>query len=180
MIEPSRGAMILLIFPSGPIQKAMIGRPSSAAYGIRPRIRRLSSGRLAHVTILTIPAPAPAQKTASPQAAEIESTLNAWAEAWSKKDSDAYLAFYAADFKPPKGEPRERWEKDRRARIAAPKSIAVSIASPRVTMEDGSHARVTFRQTYLSEVFKGSSMKTIVMAKAADGHWKIQQEAVGR
>ena len=126
------------------------------------------------------PAPAPAQKTAPPQTAEIVSTLNAWAEAWSKKDSNAYLSFYATDFKPPKGEPRERWEKDRRAKIAAPKSIAVSIASPKVTMEDGNHARVTFRQTYLSEVFKGSSMKTVVMAKAADGHWKIQQEAVGR
>ena len=116
----------------------------------------------------------------APPAAEIVGALSAWAEAWSRKDSDAYLSFYAADFKPPKGEPRERWEKDRRARIAAPKSIAVSIASPRVTLEDANHARVTFRQTYHSEVFNGTSMKKVLMAKSPDGRWRIQEEAVGR
>ena len=128
------------------------------------------------------PAPQPpaAEKPGAGAQAEIVSTLKAWAEAWSKKDSNAYLSYYASDFKPAKGESREAWEKDRRARIAAPKSIAVSIASPKVTMDDGSHARVTFRQTYLSEVFKGSSMKTVVMAKAPDGRWKIQRETVGR
>ena len=133
-------------------------------------------------------APPPAEKPAPPAAAEkpvsqnseIVGTLKAWADAWSKKDSSAYLSFYAPDFKPPKGESREAWEKDRRARIAAPKSIAVTLASPKVSMEDASHARVTFRQTYLSDVFKGTSTKTMVMAKTADGQWKIQQEAVGR
>lgn len=125
------------------------------------------------------PAP-PAAEKAAPQSAEILGALNAWAQAWSKKDGDAYLSFYAPDFKPPKGESRERWEKDRRARIAAPKSIAVSIASPKVTMEDSNHARVSFRQTYRSEVFKGTSMKSVIMAKSPEGRWKIQQEAVGR
>jgi len=126
------------------------------------------------------PAAPPVADKSAPQDAEIVGTLNAWAEAWSKKDGNAYLSFYAADFKPPKGESRERWEKDRKAHIAAPKSIAVSVASPKVTMDDSDHARVTFRQTYRSDVFKGSSMKTMALAKGADGRWKIQSESVGR
>ena len=117
--------------------------------------------------------PVPAEK---PAAGDIVQAVNAWAQAWSKKDTDAYLAHYARDFKTPKGEPRAQWEKDRRARIAAPKSISVSIASPKVTMADANHARVTFRQTYRSEVFKGTSMKTMEMVKSPDGRWVIQQE----
>ena len=121
--------------------------------------------------------PTPVEKPAEkPATADIVQVVNAWAQAWSKKDTDAYLAHYARDFKTPKGEPRAQWEKDRRARIAAPKSISVSVASPKVTMADADHARVTFRQTYRSEVFKGASMKTMEMVKSPDGRWLIQQE----
>jgi tetratricopeptide (TPR) repeat protein len=121
--------------------------------------------------------PAPAEKPVQkPATGDVVQAVNAWAQAWSKKDSDAYLAHYAREFKTPKGEPRAQWEKDRRARIAAPKSISVTVASPKVTMADANHARVTFRQTYRSEVFKGTSTKTMEMVKSADGRWLIEQE----
>ena len=52
--------------------------------------------------------------------------VNGWAEAWSKKDVDGYLALYAKDFKTPGGEARARLGEERAARAsAAPKSIAV-------------------------------------------------------
>src|SRR6185503_14577855 len=59
---------------------------------------------------------------AQPQntSADVLKAVNAWAQAWSKKDADAYLAFYARDFKTPGGEDREKWEKTRRERISAP------------------------------------------------------------
>jgi tetratricopeptide (TPR) repeat protein len=126
------------------------------------------------------PAPAPAAEKPADASPEIVKALNGWAQAWSKKDADAYLAYYARDFKTPKGEARPKWEKDRRSRVTAPKSISVAIGSPRVTMEDANHARVTFRQTYQSEVFKGTSTKSMTMVKTADGRWQIQQEKVGR
>src|SRR3954469_12389676 len=87
----------------------------------------------------------PAADSASSATAEIVAALNGWANAWSKKDADAYLAYYAKDFKTPGGEPRPEWEKARRARIAAPKSISVSVATPKVTMTGPSQAKVTFR-----------------------------------
>ena len=121
----------------------------------------------------------PAEKpSAAPGSAEIIETVNAWAKAWSAKNVDAYLAFYGKDFKTPGGEARGEWEKTRRQRISAPKSIAVSIEAPKVSVSDGK-ASVTFRQSYRSDVLKATSTtKTLVLAKA-DGRWLIQQERVG-
>ena len=115
---------------------------------------------------------------AASASSEVIAAVNAWAQAWSKKDADAYLAFYAADFKTPAGEPRAEWEKARRSRIVAPKSISVAIASPKVTMSGPNEAKVTFRQTYKSDVLRNTSNKTLVMVKA-DGRWRIRQERSG-
>jgi tetratricopeptide (TPR) repeat protein len=121
------------------------------------------------------PAVAEKKAPAADSPAEVLKAVNGWAEAWSKKNADAYLAYYAKDFKTPGGESRADWEKTRRARISAPKSILVSIASPKVTMSGADQATVSFRQTYRSDVFKGVSNKTLVMVKA-DGRWLIREE----
>ena len=120
----------------------------------------------------------PAEKPAAGGAEEILSAVNGWARAWSKKDADAYLAYYAKDFKTPGGEARAAWEKSRRARITAPKSISVTIGSPKVTMTGNNEAKVTFRQTYRSDVLKSNSTKTLVMTRS-DGRWQIMQERSG-
>src|SRR6266404_8530342 len=73
------------------------------------------------------------EKPAADSNAEVLKAVNGWAEAWSKKDANAYLSYYAGDFKTPGGEARPAWEKTRRERIAAPKSIEVEVDSPKVT-----------------------------------------------
>jgi tetratricopeptide (TPR) repeat protein len=120
----------------------------------------------------------PAKPPAGDPSKEILSAVNGWAQAWSKKDADAYLGYYAKDFKTPGGEARAEWEKARRARITAPKSISVSLDSPKVTMSGADRATVTFRQNYKSDVLKSNSRKTLVMLKA-DGGWKILEEKSG-
>jgi tetratricopeptide (TPR) repeat protein len=120
----------------------------------------------------------PAEKAPASESAEVLKALNAWAQAWSKKDADAYLSFYAKDFSTPGGESRADWEKVRRERIAAPKTIAVSISSPKVTMTGSNQASVTFRQSYRSDKLKSNSTKTMVMVKS-DGRWQIRQEKSG-
>ena len=124
------------------------------------------------------PAAAPEKPAASPNA-EILDTVNGWAKAWSAQNVDAYLAFYGKDFKAPGGESRAEWEKARRARISAPKSITVKVEGPKVSMSGDGQASVTFRQGYSSDVLKGANtVKTLVFAKS-DGRWLIQQERVG-
>ena len=126
------------------------------------------------------PAPA-AEKPATPKtgSTEIIEAVNGWAKAWSAKDVDGYLAFYAKDFKTPGGEARADWEKARRQRISAPKSIAVTVDAPKVSVTGDGQATVTFRQGYRSDVIKtATATKTLVMTRA-DGRWLIQQERVG-
>ena len=119
--------------------------------------------------------PAPA-KPAADASADVVQAVNAWAAAWSKQDVDAYLAFYAKDFKTPGGEPRAAWEAGRRQRIAAPKSIAVTLDAVKVAL-NGDQATVSFRQAYRSDVVKSNGGKTLVMTRAG-GRWLIQQERV--
>ncbi len=104
--------------------------------------------------------------------------MRGWAEAWSKKDVDAYLTFYARDFKTPKGEPRGEWEKARRQRITAPKRIEVGVEELKVNAIDANGATISFRQHYRSDSLKADTNKTLVMVRV-DGKWLIRQERVG-
>jgi tetratricopeptide (TPR) repeat protein len=124
------------------------------------------------------PEPKSARVAAANASDEVLKAVTGWAQAWSKKDADAYLGYYAKDFKTPGGEARAEWEKTRRSRITAPKSISVGLESPKVTMNGADRASVTFRQNYKSDVLKSNSRKTLVMMKA-DGGWKILEEKSG-
>jgi tetratricopeptide (TPR) repeat protein len=124
---------------------------------------------------------APQASASSPAAAEQEEVIaavKAWAQAWSRKDADAYLAFYARDFRTPRGEARAEWEKARRQRLQAPKSISVTVEEPKVTRREDARASVTFRQDYKSDFLSSRSTKTLVMVKSEGGRWQIQQEQV--
>jgi tetratricopeptide (TPR) repeat protein len=124
--------------------------------------------------------PKPAEKpaAAAESSADVLKAVNAWAQAWSDRDVEAYLASYAKDFKTPKGQPRADWEKGRRARIGGAKSISVEISSPKVTMKGPDQASVSFRQAYRSDTFKATGNKTLVLIRS-EGRWLIQDEDSG-
>lgn len=126
----------------------------------------------------------PAAKPATPESAApdaekvVLAAINGWASAWAGKNINAYLAFYAGDFRPPNGQSRAEWAKLRKERIAKPKSIRVSIDAPKVTMIDATHATVGFRQGYRSGDLQTSTHKLLLMIKKG-GKWLIQEERVG-
>ena len=132
--------------------------------------------------------PAPVAKAPPPPAKEpakaagnqddVIKAVNAWAKAWSDNDVNGYLGHYAANFETPKGETREHWESQRKARVAKPRKIHVDIESPKVVFKEGGRVNVTFRQHYQSGSLKVASTKTLVMVKAGE-KWLIQQEKVG-
>ena len=126
------------------------------------------------------PAAKPAKQPARARESTIEDVLQAvraWAGAWSKQDVEAYLAFYAKDFKTPKGETRAEWEAARKQRISTPKKIEVAVESPKVALK-GDSAVVTFRQAYRSDSLKTNGNKTLNMVRS-DNRWLIQQERAG-
>jgi len=124
-------------------------------------------------------APKAPEKPAADPTSDVLQTVNGWAQAWAKQDVDAYLAYYAKDFKTPGGEGRDAWEKTRRERISGAKSIQVGVESPKVTMRSPDQASVTFRQTYRSDKLKSQNRKTLDLVKA-DGRWLIQEEKAGK
>ena len=132
------------------------------------------------VVVAQKPAPVQEKPAAVPDVtAEVLRAVNGWAQAWSKKDVNAYLAYYARDFKTPGGEPRAAWEKNRRARIEGAKAISVGVSSAKVTLTGANQATVSFRQAYRSDKLRANSAKTLVLVKSPDGRWQIQQEKSG-
>ena len=122
--------------------------------------------------------PAAEAAPAKPTAEDVAMVVEDWARAWSARDADAYLAFYAPDFKVPGGEKRDTWEKGRRQRITAPKSVSVSAEGAKVEFQGDSKASVSFRQQYKSDVLSAVTNKTLVLV-LVDGRWRIQQETSG-
>ena len=124
--------------------------------------------------------PASAEKSGAPSPAtnnsdEVLKTVNAWAAAWSSKNVQKYLSFYADDFRTPGGENRSSWAATREERIKKPKTISVGISNASVSFGDSNHATVKFRQSYRASHLKTSGSKTLLMVKSGS-NWLIQEE----
>lgn len=132
------------------------------------------------------PAPPPAKVASAdlkPVAAAndndaVLATVQAWAKAWSSREVETYLGFYAAGYHPP-GESHDAWKTQRRDRILAPKQISVTIQNPKVNLVDASHARVSFKQDYKSDRLSTVSSKSMSLEKQ-NGQWRITQEQSGK
>lgn len=126
--------------------------------------------------VAATPAPVPAGRTPD---MEIAAAIDGWLAAWSDKNVNAYLSYYAADFQLPGGKTRKAWENERTARIDKPGKIDVGRDKLSITAEGPDKATVRFRQHYRSASFNSTTGKTLVLIKR-DGRWLIQQERVGR
>ena len=122
------------------------------------------------------PAPAPAPtKAASGANDDIIKAMNAWADAWSRKDMRAYLNAYSQDFDTPKGMNRKAWEQEREQRIAGKGGkISVSFDSPQITV-NGDKATAKFRQHYKATGLSSSTTKTLVFVRNGS-KWQIKEE----
>jgi tetratricopeptide (TPR) repeat protein len=124
------------------------------------------------------PVPATSKPIAQSAKADTDAVLaavNGWAAAWSKKNADAYLAYYAPGFQVPGGEARANWEATRRDRIVKPKLIEVTVGSPKVSFDANGRAIVKFRQGYKSDTLNTSGAKMLTLVKIND-RWQIIQE----
>ncbi|RIX83609.1 L,D-transpeptidase Cds6 family protein [Acidovorax cavernicola] len=125
-----------------------------------------------------VPATAPAV-AANPIAslAEVETAVRAWAAAWSARDVERYLAAYAPDFTPARGQTRERWEADRRARITGKSRISVGIEGLVISIQ-GTSASAQFRQVYRADALTETDRKTLELQRVGP-RWLIRKESAG-
>jgi tetratricopeptide (TPR) repeat protein len=119
--------------------------------------------------------PASQPSSEKDESKNVQNAVMAWAAAWSARDAESYLSFYADDFKTPAGETRAAWEAARKARINTPKFIHVDIRILDTKFIDTNHAVVKFHQAYKSSQLKASGNKTLLMTRAG-GKWLIQEE----
>lgn len=126
----------------------------------------------------TAPATAPAVAV-NPVAslAEVETAVRAWAAAWSARDVERYLAAYAPDFTPARGQTRERWEADRRARITGKSRISVGIEGLVISIQ-GTSASAQFRQVYRADALTETDRKTLELQRVGP-RWLIRKESAG-
>ena len=121
------------------------------------------------------PAPTPAPVKTATGSDDVVKAMNAWADAWSRKDMRAYLGAYANDFDTPKGMSRKAWEQEREQRIAGKGGkISVSFDMPQITI-NGDKATAKFRQHYKATGLSGSTTKTLVFVRAGS-KWLIKEE----
>ncbi|HEY0820417.1 MAG TPA: tetratricopeptide repeat protein [Rhizobacter sp.] len=135
------------------------------------------------VTATAKASPTPAAPAAAPAAPppsgnaeqEARAAVEAWANAWSRKDVPAYLAAYTPSFNG--GKSRKAWEEERRLRIEGKRRITVAL-SDIDTRVQGDKVVVQFRQQYSADALKVSSRKTLELVKVS-GRWLIQKESTG-
>ena len=96
-----------------------------------------------------------------------------WAQAWSARNVDAYLAAYSSNFATD-GLTHKEWEAQRRTRITAPTTIDVKISKLKVEQQ-GDTASATFSQTYRSDRHQSTVTKTLKLALQS-GQWRIISE----
>jgi tetratricopeptide (TPR) repeat protein len=123
------------------------------------------------------PEPLPATPTGPADPLAAVGVLTSWAQAWSAKDADGYLSYYAPDFQPDGGLSRAQWEDQRRDRISAPAHISVRLVNPQMTKTDANHVSISFTQDYQSDAFSDQINKTVEMTNAS-GTWKIVREVI--
>ncbi|MHB1085917.1 MAG: nuclear transport factor 2 family protein [Thiobacillus sp.] len=116
---------------------------------------------------------APAKPAATSNSA-IEAAITRWAQAWSARDVNAYLAAYASDFAA-SGMSRSSWEAQRRARVGGPKFIEVKLSDLTIDQQ-GDTASATFRQAYRSDRLKSTVTKTLKLT-LQNGEWHIVDES---
>jgi len=107
----------------------------------------------------------------------IVKSVNTWADAWARRDVEAYFAAYDTSFLPQDGDSRAAWEARKRKVLDAAKRIEVKIDSPSVEKTGDDSATVTFKQYYRSDTYHDAVVKQLRMVERGD-RWLIAEENV--
>lgn len=108
---------------------------------------------------------------------QVMAAVNAWVKAWQARDEEAYLAAYAASFRPDGGVSRAEWEKRRRLLLGLAHNIELKIDGDALEMVGEDKAQVSFRQFYRSDSYQDAVIKQLKLVRV-DNLWLIEEEKV--
>ncbi len=147
--------------PAGGAPEKLAAAGPSADVGPAPILKPGAPPRLEPAVIAPLP--------------DVGEFVQAWADAWSRKDVGGYLASYSSRFRPADGSSRPAWERVRRQRLTKPKYIEVTVTELRTELIGRDRARATFRQAYRADHYRDSVSKTLLLV-LEDGEWRIAEE----
>ena len=138
----------------------------------------ISAARVEPGRTAVVAAVAAAPVAAAPDAGEARELVDAWAKAWSARDVERYLGFYAAGFVSEKGLARAAWESGRRKRLASQRVISVAVRDVRVEAQTPDRMTVRFVQDYSADTYRElATQKKLLLVREA-GAWRIAAEGV--
>lgn len=128
------------------------------------------------------PAPVTLESTSTPAArpepgAIFTDLVENWSLAWAQQRMDDYLSYYSRDFEPGGGMTRADWEAFRNERVLGPEYIFMAVSGLNWTSQNDEKARTTFIQTYRSDRYSDTVLKTLDLVRE-DDRWKILRERV--
>ena len=183
-VEPRPGALVEPVPAKNPMVAASGGAENRADAKADRALRPGDVDKASGPTAAKISAPsAPEAALAKPSAAKPQFTsdealtaaLRGWADAWSNRDFNRYLAAYSEKFQPQQFPSRDALVTNRKPRVTRPDMISVKVSEIRIKALPQDQAEVTFRQRYEAGSTKLNSVKTLVWVKEPDG-WKILRE----
>jgi len=102
--------------------------------------------------------------------------LRGWAQAWSEKDLDAYIAYYSSEHKLDFAT-REDWVEHRRQRILRPGFIKIGVSDIQIRAQTENLAIVDFQQSFDSLDYSDRVIKRVGLRRI-NSQWKITDERV--
>ena len=108
--------------------------------------------------------------------ATIRAAIEAWRQAWSNQQLDAYFAAYDDHYKGAKFKSRAAWERYKRRVILKRDYIRVTLDSIQITRIDPHRMQATFHQHYRSDVYNSDDDK-LLWFKQVGNQWKIVRES---
>lgn len=154
--------------------RASVQPPPDMPGSATPPAMRQAAPAPAIVAAPPASAPTVPAQAASKAAGEIRDQLAAWRDAWSKRDVNAYIAFYAPGFKGREAS-AEKWQASRKRVIENASGIDIKLGEPDIQPAGPERASATFTQRYRASNKTDSGIKTL-RYRRIDGRWLIEQE----
>lgn len=109
----------------------------------------------------------------------VRERLEAWRQAWSNRDSDAYLSQYSPDFAPADGQKRADWAVARRKNLASRTDISVQIRNLHIEPLADNQMKLVFLQDYASGKYRENAQPKTLLLVLQDARWLILGEWQG-
>jgi hypothetical protein len=129
----------------------------------------------------TVAAPASGTPAAAPTrvAREVTRFVEQWAEAWSRRDFDAWVQYYEPDFTPEGYDSNAAWRSEQQRLFQVPATTRIDSDSVQVNVLPEGRARVRFVQHFGLADEERSVRKELVLAPRARGAgWLIAEDYV--